>query len=81
MILPTKHLSIEKSLLWIGAEILSLLNEPKTVSRLWSDFRQRPSNNFDLPITTYEWFILALNFLYITNAVQLSGGRIYKSQP
>jgi hypothetical protein len=78
MILPTKHLSTEKSLLWIGAEILDMLNEPKTVSRLWNDFRLSRNNNQSTPKVTYEWFILALDLLYTTDAIQYSNGRISK---
>lgn len=80
MILPTKHLSTEKSLLWIGAEILDLLDEPKTVSRLWNDIKPQTNNHQNMPKLTYEWFILALDFLYATNAIQLSSGRIAKLQ-
>ncbi len=76
MILPTKHLSTEKSLLWIGAEIIDMLDEPKTVSRLWNDLKLQKNNNQSIPKLTYEWFILALDFLYATNAIQLSSGRI-----
>ncbi|GHO94589.1 hypothetical protein KSF_046370 [Reticulibacter mediterranei] len=38
MILPTKRLGPERAMLTVGAEILSLLTEPKTVSRLWHEF-------------------------------------------
>jgi hypothetical protein len=37
MILPTKRLGIERAMLTVGAEILELLTEPKTVSRLWEE--------------------------------------------
>lgn len=76
MILPTKHLSIEKSLLWIGAEIIDLLDQPKTVSRLWNDFKTHRNNNQSMPKISYEWFILTLDFLYTTNAIELIAGRI-----
>ncbi len=81
MILPTKHLSAEKSLLWIGAEILDMLDEPKTVSRLWNDLKLQRSSNQSVPKLTYEWFILALDFLYATHAIRLSNGRISKLEP
>jgi hypothetical protein len=38
MILPSKHLTTERSLLAIGADILSLLKEPKSVSKIWLDY-------------------------------------------
>ena len=35
MILPTKHLTSDRSLLALGSEILSIIDEPKTVLRVW----------------------------------------------
>lgn len=40
MILPTKHLREDRTLLAIGADVLRLLGESKTVSRLWDDFQR-----------------------------------------
>ena len=39
MILPTKRITAERALLGIGAEVLRLLEEPKTVSRLWNEYK------------------------------------------
>ena len=39
MILPTKHLREDQALIAVGAELLGLLDEPKTVSRLWDELR------------------------------------------
>lgn len=40
MILPTKHLREDRALIAIGAELLRLLDEPKTVSRLWDELKR-----------------------------------------
>lgn len=40
MILPTKHLREDQALIAIGADLLALLSEPKTVSRLWDELRR-----------------------------------------
>lgn len=40
MILPTKHLREDQALIAVGAELLGLLDEPKTVSRLWEEIRR-----------------------------------------
>lgn len=74
MILPTKHISTQRSLLGIGAEILEELEEPKTVSTLWNDIqnRRRESPN-RLP---FDWFVLALNFLYSLDTIELRRGRL-----
>lgn len=41
MILPTKHLRDDRALIVIGAELLKLLDEPKTVSRLWDELKRK----------------------------------------
>ncbi len=38
MILPTKKLKPENSIVYLGAVVLGLLDEPKTVSRVWDEF-------------------------------------------
>lgn len=75
MILPTKHLPQEKSLLVIGAEVLGLLDQPKTVSRLWSELTNARKVNGS-KLLTYDWFILALDLLYMLNSVDFERGRV-----
>ncbi len=76
MILPAKHLSIDRALLDIGAEVLGHLDEKRTVSELWHRVRTtraiRPSS---APIS-FDWFILSLSFLYSISAVSLDDGLI-----
>ncbi len=58
MILPTKYLTEDRALLSLGGVILSSLNEPKTVSRLWEQIKHAQA---DGPRRiTWEWFLLAL---------------------
>ena len=76
MILPTKHLSEERALLGIGAEILRLLNSPKTVSRLWDELKHIKNGRSSGPTFTYDWFVLSLDLLYILNAIELERGRV-----
>lgn len=56
MILPTKRLSQDRSLLYVGAEILQLVDEPKTVSRLWRELQSARSAQSGLALLTYDWF-------------------------
>ena len=77
MILPSKHLREDRALLTIGADLLQLLGEPKTVSRLWSDTkRQREGVT---PIT-YDWFVLALDLLFAMGLVVFERGRVQKTR-
>ena len=73
MILPTKGILPRQALVAIGAEILRLLVETKTVSRLWNDFRttSRPEGT-----VSFDWFVLALDLLFLFGAVDLERGRI-----
>ena len=79
MILPTKRLSQDRAMLAVGAEVLGLLEEPKTVSRLWEEFqytrRVRPSSG----AVTYDWFVLTLDLLYAVGAVELESGLLQKA--
>lgn len=75
MILPSKHLSPDKAILHVGANVLDLLDEPKTVSRLWEDLKAHRTRNSPSSLT-YEWFVLTLDFLYCLYAIELEAGRI-----
>jgi hypothetical protein len=77
MILPTKHLSENRALLSLGGEVLRILDEPKTVSRVWDEFRKR-SRHHETSLVTYDWFVLALDLLYTLNAIDLEKGRLKK---
>jgi hypothetical protein len=69
MILPSKHISQEKALLTIGAELLKVLNRPKTISTVWEQVRLSGS-------ISYDWFVLALDLLYTIDAIDLYEGHI-----
>ena len=81
MILPTKHVRIERALIGVGAEILEILQEPMTVSRLWDGVRTRRSSLLQNAPIDYDWFILALDLLYLIDAVNLKKGIVVRSNP
>jgi hypothetical protein len=74
MILPGKHLRQDSALLGVGAEILDHLDEDRTISELWEHVRSARSSAAT-PLS-FDWFVLALTFLYAVAAVDLSGGVI-----
>jgi hypothetical protein len=78
MILPTKGLAPDRALLSVGAELLSRLDRPKTVSRLWEQTRQRKCTLLDS--VPYDWFLLALDLLYLCGAIELVDGTIHRSR-
>lgn len=74
MILPGKHLLQDRALLGVGAEILGHLDEERTISELWERFRSARG-----PAATplsFDWFVLALTFLYSVAAIDLADGVI-----
>ncbi len=76
MILPTKGLALDRALISVGARVLQLLSEPKTVSRVWDEFRKAGP-----PVSgiTLDWFVLSLDLLFAVGAIDLVRGRIYRT--
>ena len=81
MILPTKHLKANRSLLVIGGDILKIVEEPQTVSRIWEQFSLDCDRTSGRAPVTYDWFILALDLLFIIGAVRFNAGRIARTAP
>ena len=79
MILPTKHLRPEKALISVGGDVLALLQEPMTVSRLWDEIRAARSGGAAAPRIGYDWFVLALDLLFIMGAISFDQGLIRKA--
>lgn len=74
MILPSKHLPPERALLTVGATLLARLERPMTVSALWHKVREAAPASL-----SFDWFVLALDLLYILDAVQLSDGILVRN--
>lgn len=66
MILPDKHLSVERSLIALGAVVLEQLRQPRSVSALWEVVRETPG------FATFHHFTLAVSFLYTIGAVEFT---------
>jgi hypothetical protein len=81
MILPTKRLNVENSLLGLGADVLGLLDQPKTVSRVWEEFKGLRDQRRASSGLTYEWFVLALDLLFIVGTVVVEDGELKKVRP
>jgi hypothetical protein len=75
MIAPTKHISIDASLIGVGAAVLQQLSEPRTITSLWESCRQISA------IATFHRFVLALDLLYLLGAIDLNDGLIARKQP
>lgn len=74
MILPTKHVSLDKSLLGAGAVVLRILAEPMTTTGMWERVKHAPE------IGGYGRFVLTLDFLYAIGAIDMAEGLIIKKK-
>lgn len=77
MILPNKHITISQSLLGLGGYILTVLETPQTIDELWQ-YLEKTLGSPKFPTKhTFENMILALDFLYLIQAVDYtSEGKI-----
>jgi hypothetical protein len=73
MILPTKGIPPTKALLCVAGEALRSLDETKTVSRLWEDFRTRSDPRDEI---TFDWFVLSLDLLFVLGTIEMDRGRL-----
>jgi len=80
MILPSKKLPRDRALLFIGAQILRVLQSPTTVSGVWDDLKTSRDPVLGYTRLPYDWFVLALSFLYTTGAIELSRGRLRRTK-
>jgi hypothetical protein len=80
VILPTKRISADRSLIAVGGDVLVLLSpEEKTVTQLWTEFQRLRSERRAAAIVTYDWFVLALDLLFALGAVEWRDGVIRRS--
>lgn len=76
MILPAKHLRSDRALLDVGAEVLMELGETRTVSELWERVRIARASRPGIGPLSFDWFVLAISFLYAISALDLADGVI-----
>ena len=75
MLLPTKHLTADRSLLGIASSILENLESSATVDELWIRFVQRQQELGRRRIG-FDWFLLALCALYAMRQVDFDGAAL-----
>lgn len=78
MILPSKHLPQDRALLTVGGHVLTFLTRPKTVSALWEELNRQEQGIVAIPPRriTYDWFVLALDLLYVLGTIELKNGLV-----
>ena len=66
MILPTKHLPLSRSYLNVGAIILDMINNKRTVSLLWDAIKGRHE------VQSFDRFVLGLDMLFVLGLIDIS---------
>jgi len=79
MITPTKGVRPERSLLYVGGQILADLRDPTTVSAAWEALARRREDEGQDATITFDWFVLALDLLRALGAVRLHDGLLVKA--
>ena len=80
MILPTKRLPQDRTLLFVGAQVLELLKTPATVSRVWDQLKMHRDPVLGFRDISYDWFVLTLSFLFSAGAIELSRGQLRRTR-
>lgn len=80
MILPTKRLPQDRALLAVGADVLTMLTRPQTVSKLWDDMKRRRADRSALAPLPFDWFVLSLSLLFAMGVVELRDGRLHRAR-
>ena len=65
MILPTKHLSPERSIISVSSEVLELIGRRSTVSSIWNSLQEKHKASLRFGDVPFDWFILALDFFFL----------------
>jgi len=74
MILPAKHLPADRCLSGIGAIIIEQLTQPQSVSETWVSV----TRTYGEKHVTFDWFVLALCWLYAVSAVEYQDGLLVR---
>lgn len=75
MILPSKYVQENESLLGLGATILRFLNKDMPLSELWECAKE------SLNSINFERFVLALDLLFVMGLVAIDGQLVKRIEP
>jgi hypothetical protein len=67
---PTKGVVPQRALLAVGAQVLRVLDQPMTISQVWTQVRNwRKEHRHHAPLP-FWWFVLALDLLYALDLIE-----------
>lgn len=73
MIAPDKYVSLNRSLLGVGAAVIREMGEGKTITSLWEACKGMPE------VGTFQRFVLALDLLFLLGIVEMNSGSIMRA--
>ena len=73
MIIPNKHISINRSYIGCGYFILKQMDKPRSITLLWKLVKEQ------LSTISFEEFSLAMVFLFTIDAIKTSNDLIYRN--
>lgn len=72
MIKPNKTIKLSYSIIGVGAVVLPQLAHPQSVSTLWNKLKKYQE------VTSFEKFVLTLDFLFMCNLIKFNNGLIMR---
>jgi hypothetical protein len=78
MLLPTKHTTIEQSLLGFGCYILQIIDENNTIDTLWKRYLDDFKKHVYPVKQTFDNLLYTLIFLYSIGVIEEANGEIRK---
>ncbi len=76
MLVPAKHISFSESILGLGSLIISMLQKPKTIDELWSQYQKDIQDSKSFHIHSFDNMMLAIIFLFSINKINENEGKL-----
>jgi hypothetical protein len=80
MILPGKHIRQDRALISVGGDILAVLDSRMSVSDVWRKVQKLREAREGASPLSFDWFVLALTFLFAVSAVVQDGDKILSAR-
>jgi len=78
MIFPSKHLSPNRALITIAAEVYECIQGKQTVSSIWEEYKKSLNSTFRISEVSFDWFILSVDLLFLMGLIDSYDGYIIR---
>jgi hypothetical protein len=80
VILPSKHIPPNRSLISVAAEVHEFIVAKSTVSSIWNELNEMLSKSMRAGEISYDWFILSLDLLFLLGFIENESGFIKRKK-